>query len=198
MLLYPDCCEFWLRVPLHCFTSWCSSKPFQSSPPRPLPRPAFSFCPPHGHSHVMSLYEEYTQVVIYTSPAGSNTTSPWRVMISCSVIWLILDAGCSVPSIPPTSHRDTPIPNSTREKIHHVQPCICITWVGLGPFLDYGPPWGNNVFLIDHTTYIHASFLQENSIISEQLLHQSLQRSLEIRDVGQRSKTSKRQQKRNE
>ena len=36
VLLFHDCCEFGLPVPLFCFISWCSSKPFRL-PPSPSP-----------------------------------------------------------------------------------------------------------------------------------------------------------------
>ena len=54
VLLFPGCCKFGLPVPLFCFISWCSSKPFRLPPsslscPLPSSMPLLPTCRLHTH-----------------------------------------------------------------------------------------------------------------------------------------------------
>jgi len=59
VLLFPGCCKFGLPVPLFCFISWCSSKPFRLPP---------SSCPLLSSMPLLPTYAVYTRTSTYALP----------------------------------------------------------------------------------------------------------------------------------
>ena len=56
VLLFPGCCKFGLPVPLFCFISWCSSKPFRLPPS--------SSCPPFLNAFTAHVCRLHTHINI--------------------------------------------------------------------------------------------------------------------------------------
>ena len=80
VLLFPGCCKFGLPVPLFCFISWCSSKPFRLPPS--------SSCPLLSSMPLLPTYAVYTRTSTYALPTLNTIVraEAWRQRVGSQLV----------------------------------------------------------------------------------------------------------------